>query len=133
MNGYTIRALRYPSFYLADFEAAVAFYTSVLGAPQTDEAQLKGWRLGDTWLTLFPALGLAPAGGVNPRNGEFAVEVAAPAEVDALHAALLAAGGTSCMGPQDTEMYTPMRFAAIDDPFGIRVDVYCPLPEAGAK
>ena len=128
MPGYTIRALRYPSFYLRDFEAAVAFYTRVFGEPAGEEAGLKGWQLGDTWLTLFPAEGLAPAIGVDPRNSEFAVEVSAPAEVDALYADFLAAGAKSCMPPEDTVMYVPMRFAVVDDPFGIRVDVFCPLP-----
>ena len=29
--------------------------------------------------------------------------------------------------PTDTKMYEPMRFACVDDPFGVRVDIYCPL------
>lgn len=124
---YRIRALRFPSFYLKDFAAASEFYTSIFGAPETDAEQIKGWRLGDTWLTLFPALGLAPDHDANPRNAEFALEVETPAEVDALFAAFVAAGAKGCMDPSDTEMYEPMRFAAVDDPFGIRVDVYCPL------
>jgi hypothetical protein len=24
-------------------------------------------------------------------------------------------------------MYEPMRFACVDDPFGVRIDVYCPI------
>ncbi len=24
-------------------------------------------------------------------------------------------------------MYEPMRFACVDDPFGVRVDIYCPI------
>jgi hypothetical protein len=26
--------------------------------------------------------------------------------------------------PEDTEMYEPMRFCCVDDPFGVRIDVY---------
>ena len=128
MAGYTLRALRYPSFYLADYDAAVAFYTRLLGEPGTNEDGLRGWQLGDSWLTFFPAKGAVPAPDANPRNAEFAIEVAAPAEVDVLYAAFLAAGASPCMEPQDTWMYVPMRFAVVDDPFGLRVDVYCPLP-----
>ena len=100
----------------------------LLGEPGTNEDGLRGWQLGDSWLTFFPAKGAVPAPDANPRNAEFAIEVAAPAEVDVLYAAFLAAGASPCMEPQDTWMYVPMRFAVVDDPFGLRVDVYCPLP-----
>ncbi len=30
------------------------------------------------------------------------------------------------MPPDDTKIYEPMRFACVDDPFGVRIDVYCP-------
>ena len=52
---YTITGLYYPSFYIKDFAKAVEFYTSFLGTPQTDLARIKGWKLGNTWLTLFPS------------------------------------------------------------------------------
>ncbi len=124
---FKIVALRYPSFYLQEFERAVAFYTQVFGEPQTNEESIKGWFLGDTWLTLFPAVGMAAVPGENPRNAEFAVQVEVPEQVDRLYAALLEAGAKACMAPEDTEMYVPMRFCCVDDPFGIRVDVFCPL------
>ncbi len=31
------------------------------------------------------------------------------------------------MSPADTKMYEPMRFACVDDPFGVRIDVYFPF------
>ena len=31
------------------------------------------------------------------------------------------------MEPEDTCMYEPMRFCCVDDPVGIRIDVYCPI------
>lgn len=127
MSDYEIRGLRFPSFYVKDYDAAVAFYTKIFGESEYVESHLKGWRLGDSWLTLFPAAeGIVPVKGENPRNAEFAIQVAAPEQVDALHAALLAAGATECMAPEDTWMYEDMRFSAVDDPFGIRLDVFCP-------
>ena len=30
-----------------------------------------------------------------------------------------------CWTPEDTEMYEPMRFSCVDDPFGVRINVYC--------
>ena len=124
---FRVVGLRYPSFYLLEFEGAVAFYTAVFGPPLVDQDTLKGWQLGDTWLTLFPASAEGKIAQENPRNAEFAVQVAAPEQVDALYHALLAAGASSCWEPEDTEMYEPMRFCCLDDPFGIRVDVFCPL------
>jgi hypothetical protein len=77
-------------------------------------------------LSLFPSqLGIHP--NSNPRNAEFAIQVAAPGEVDALHAALIQAGAEDCWTPEDTAMYEPMRFACVDDPFGVRIDIFCPL------
>jgi len=120
--------LNYISLYLKDFKSAVAFYTTVFGPPDEspDNVQLCGWKMGATWLTLFPS-----ANGThkdsNPRNAEFAIQVAAPAEVDALHQALLEAGAKDCWTPEDTTMYEPMRFSCVDDPFGVRIDIYCPL------
>jgi hypothetical protein len=37
----------------------------------------------------------------------------------------MAAGARPCMAPRDTSMYEPMRFGCVDDPFGVRIDVYC--------
>ncbi|NUM47007.1 MAG: VOC family protein [Anaerolineales bacterium] len=123
----SIVGLHFPSFYFKDFEAAVAFYTGIFGPPQNDDPRIKGWHLGNTWLTFFPAedMGTDPNG--NPRNAEFAVQVAAPEQVDTLYNALLEAGATPCRAPEDTRMYDKMRYCCVDDPFGVRVDVYCPL------
>jgi catechol 2,3-dioxygenase-like lactoylglutathione lyase family enzyme len=124
---YNVKGLRYPSFYIKDYEKAVAFYTTVLGPPQNDDDRIKGWFLGDSWLTLFPAEDLGHDPETNPRNAEFAIEVSAPGEVDRLYDAMLAAGATTCMAPEDTRMYEPMRFCAVDDPVSIRIDVFCPI------
>ena len=127
-KAYKISAVRFPSFYLKDFEAAVDFYTRILGPPETDQETIKGWQIGDTWLTLFPA-GAFHRKEVNPRNCEIALQVESPDQVDSLYRTLVEAGAESCWEPEDTEMYVPMRFSCVDDPFGIRIDVYCPLEE----
>lgn len=123
---FKIVDLNFISLYFLNLDEAVAFYTQVFGPP--DEVEEKdphyGWELGATWLTLFESR----AGTVkesNPRNAEFAVQLAEPGEVDRLYEALLAAGAKKCMAPRDTEMYVPMRFGCVDDPFDVRIDVYC--------
>lgn len=125
---YRILDLNYVSLYVQDFQAATVFYSGIFGAPDSIDARgpIYGWRLGATWLTLFDGKA-APAPGYNPRNTEFAIQVAAVEEVDSLYAALLAAGAQRCMAPADTRMYEPMRFACVDDPFGVRIDIYCPV------
>ena len=124
---YRVVGLSYVSLYLRALDEAVGFYTRVFGPPDSVDAKLSiyGWRMGATWLTLLPARAdTYPAD--NPRNTEFAVQVAAPAEVDALYQLLLEAGAQPCMPPADTAMYEAMRFACVDDPFGARIDVYYP-------
>jgi len=125
---FTIKGLSFVSLYMRDIEAAVAFYTSVFGPHEyTEENEiLYGWRMGSTWLTMFPSIA-GTATDRNPCNTEFAIEVSSPTEVDVLYDALIAAGATSGMTPRDTTMYVPMRFCCVDDPFGVRIDVYYPL------
>jgi uncharacterized glyoxalase superfamily protein PhnB len=128
---YQIVGLQYVSLYLEDFEQAISFYTQVFGNPTAIDQQRRiyGWHMGNTWLTLFTSVvGTVP--GSNPRNTEFAIQVAVPDQVDQLYQALISAGATICMAPADTEMYEPMRFACVDDPFGVRIDVYCPHGQA---
>lgn len=123
-----IIGLGYVSVYVADVPAAVAYYTRVFGPQAAEDARkaFVGWRMGTTWLTVFPSrAGTDPAG--NPRNAEFAVQVATPAEVDRLHTMLIEAGARTVMAPADTVMYESMRYCCVDDPFGMRIDVYCPL------
>jgi uncharacterized glyoxalase superfamily protein PhnB len=124
---YRIVALNYVSLYVKDFSEAIAFYTQVFGAPESvaENGAIVGWRMGSTWLTVFPS-SAGTARDSNPRNTEFAVQVAAVEDVDRLYGALIGAGAKECMAPKDTAMYEPMRFACVDDPFGVRIDIYCP-------
>ncbi|MGE3853497.1 MAG: VOC family protein [Planctomycetota bacterium] len=129
---WTIVGLNYVTCYVEDYDAALDFYTRMFGERENREPA--GWRMGSTWLTVFPARpeSSAPVPGANPRNAEFAIQVSRPVEVDALYNRLLAEGCTSCMKPQDTVMYESMRFSCVDDPFGMRIDVYCPVAGDGS-
>lgn len=110
------------TLYIEDYEQAVAFYTGVLGPPAYVEGPwTRGWRLGDTWLTL-----LKGAGG-GPANVEIAITVATPAEADRLHATLLAAGAQG-VAPSDEIMYEPLRYGMATDPFGATWLIVSPLP-----
>ena len=125
---FRIVNLNYVSLYFQALADAVNFYTRIFGPPESvdQKQETYGWRMGSTWLTLLPsrAPGLDPQS--NPRNTEFAVQVSAAEEVDQLYEALINAGARACMPPADTAMYEPMRFCCVDDPFGVRIDVYYP-------
>lgn len=125
---FEIVSLNYVSVYVRDLEDALSFYSGVFGPPTycEDDGRINGFKMGNTWLTIFSSdQGTSP--GKNPRNAEFAIQVKAPAQVDALHAAMISAGAANIWTPEDTTMYEPMRFASVDDPFGMRIDIYCPL------
>jgi uncharacterized glyoxalase superfamily protein PhnB len=87
-----------------------------------EDGAIYGWQMGSTWLTLFPSKEGTQKGS-NPQNTEFAIQVTAPEEVDALYQALIAAGAKKGWEPFDTTMYEEMRFCYVDDPFGVRIDV----------
>jgi len=109
---YHVVGPAYVSLYYKDFD--------------DDPGVIRGWHLGSTWLTLFPSQG-GTRPDANPCNTEFAVQAATSAEVDVLLQVLVDAGATSGWAAEDTEMYDPMRFGYVEDPFGVRIDVYCPL------
>lgn len=128
---FNVVDLNYVSLYYEDFQGAIAFYEKVFGPPEiVDEGgEIYGWHMGSTWLTLFPGKEGTHQGS-NPRNTEFAVQVSAPQEVDILYQALIEAGAKKGWDPKDTTMYEEMRFCYVDDPFGVRIDVYCPLAKS---
>lgn len=123
-----ILGLNYVSLYFSEFDKARTFYSTVFGQPDVDtgDGKITGWKTGSTWLTIFPARGGTKT-DQNPCNCEFAIQVKTHEQVDELYAAFVAAGAKGSWKPEDTEMYEPMRFAAIDDPFGVRIDIYCPI------
>lgn len=101
------------TLFYAEYEAAVDFYTQVLGAPAYVEgASTRGWPLGAGWLTL-----LRGTSG-SPRNVEVTVQMADPAQAERLHRAFIAAGGKG-PAPSDQFMYVPVRACPVQDPFGV--------------
>jgi catechol 2,3-dioxygenase-like lactoylglutathione lyase family enzyme len=105
----------------ADLERAHAFYASVLGPPAYQEDDARGWRIGDTWLTLYPG------GGTGASTIGFVIELATPAEAERLQRAFAHAGGT-VTAPSDQLMYRPIRYCRVTDPFGTDITIIAPLP-----
>lgn len=109
------------SLFFSDFEAAVDYYTSVLGPPAYVEGQgTRGWRIGNTWLTLLKWM------KENPRNIEFNIVMESPQEAERLQAAFIEAGGSGDP-PSDQLMYEPVRFCPVVDPFGTNILIFSRL------
>lgn len=110
------------ALFFHDYPAAVGYYTRVLGPPAYVEGEFtKGWRIGNTWLTLFPSK------SGDPQNAEIHLLVAKPEEVDRLQQAFIDAGGTGDE-PSDQLMYEPLRYASVQDPFGASILILARLP-----
>ena len=108
------------TLYFQDYEVAVDYYQQVLGSPAYVEGEsTKGWRIGDTWLTLLRGV------GGSPLNVEVMIITGTPQEADRLQRAFIEAGG---QGPEpvDTLMYEPIRMCPVTDPFGTNLLIYCP-------
>jgi hypothetical protein len=115
------------TLFFSDFEVAVEYYTRVLGSPAYVEgAGTRGWRLGNTWLTLLKGK------SGNPQNVEINIVMETPQEADRLRAAFIEAGGKG-EPPSDQLMYEPVRFCPVQDPFGTNILIICPLPEGSDK
>lgn len=115
------------TLYFAAFGAAVAYYARVLGPPAYVEGDdTRGWRLGDSWLTLLSG------GDGAATNVEVSIVMATPAEADRLQAAFVAAGGTGA-APSDDLMYAPVRLCRVRDPFGTAILIWSPLDPSAAR
>jgi len=121
-----IVGLNYVSLYIKDFDKATEYYTQILGPPKYVEGKTNGWPMSSTWLTIVPSK-YGSNENSNPCNTEFDIQMRSPEAVDRMYIKFLEAGAKSFSGPEDTKMYEFMRFACVDDPFGVRVDIYCPL------
>ena len=120
---YEFHGLLGTTLYFEDYEAALGYYTQVLVEPAYVEGiGTRGWRLGNTWLTLF----MGKAG--NPLNMELNIVMQTPAEADRLQAAFIEAGGVG-EAPSDELMYEPVRFCAVQDPFGTNILIISPLAQ----
>lgn len=122
MIGYVVR----------DMAATLRFYRLLgLAIPEGVEGEdfvevitPNGYRL--SWNTEKMIKGIDPE-WVEPVGGRLAVafKCASPAEVDALHATLTAAGHPSRKAPWDA--FWGQRYATVLDPDGNTVDLFCPL------
>ena len=111
------------ALFFDDYDAAVAYYTSVLGPPAYVEGKYtNGWQIGDIWLTLFPSK------SGNPQNAEIHFLVKTPEEADRLHEAFIKAGGKG-EPPSDQLMYEPIRYCSVRDPFGTDILIVSQLPQ----
>jgi len=103
------------ALYYQKYEAAVGYYTRVLGPPAYVEgSHTRGWKIGNVWLTLFPS------GSGTPQNAEIHFLVNTPAEADRLREAFVEAGGEG-EPPSDELMYEPIRYCHVKDPFGTEI------------
>jgi hypothetical protein len=115
---FDLEGVRGVTLYFSEYQSAVEFYTRVFGEPAYVEgAGTRGWRLGDTWLTLL-------AGGDGAPTGvEIPIVAATPAEAERLQQAFIDAGATGSH-PADQLMYEPVRVCPVIDPFGTQLLIY---------
>lgn len=107
-----------PTLWFTEYEAAVEYYTEVLGPPNyVENDATRGWRIGSSWLTLFAG------GDGHPENVEIGIEMESPEEADRLQRAFVEAGGTG-MDPSDDLMYAPVHSCFVTDPFGTDIHVF---------
>ncbi len=119
---FQIVGVNYVDIAAVDHQRALRFYTDVFGPPEYEEGpEVHGWRLGRTWLTIFPA-----ADGVTSNVG-FSIEVKTPQEALRLSKAFVRAGGTAAK-PRLTWMYERMRYCQVTDAVGTRLLSHCPMP-----
>ena len=115
------------TLYFSEYEAAITYYADVLGPPAYVEGEgTRGWRFGNTWLTLLKGK------SGNPQNVEINIVMETPQEADRLQAAFIEAGGKG-EPPSDQLMYEPVRFCPVQDPFGTNILIICPLLEGSDK
>jgi len=111
--------VRGATLYYQAYPAALAFFRQVFGEPAYKEGEFThGWRIGESWLTVFPANEGSPA------NLEVPVYLQTPEAVDALYAAFISAGAAGAP-PQDTLMYVPVYMTVVTDPFGVMFTLVC--------
>ena len=101
------------TLFFEEFEAAVDFYSEVLGPPAYVEGEgTRGWSIGSGWLTL-----LRGKSG-NPRNVEVTFVMNSARDAERLQRAFIEAGGEGAP-PSDQFMYVPIRSFPASDPFGV--------------
>lgn len=118
---FNFHGIRGAALYYQDYPGALAFFRKVFGEPGYVEGEFThGWRIGDTWLTVFPA------GEGAPQNVEVMLYLKTPEEVDRLYDTMLEAGAQGEQ-PVDSLMYTRVRMAVVQDPFGGMFSIICEM------
>jgi hypothetical protein len=106
------------TLYYQDYQAAVDFYQMVLGPPAYAEGEgTRGWRLGNTWLTLLQGR------SGQPSNVEVSIVMESVEEAERLQRAFIEAGATG-PEPVDGLMYEPVRLCPVTDPFGTQLLIF---------
>ncbi|GAA1319935.1 VOC family protein [Leucobacter albus] len=119
-----------------DLAASLAFYRDLgldipadaANEPHVEVVLPNGMRVGwDTVETIqgFDTEYVSPTGS---HRVAFAFQAGSPAEVDEVHARLIAAGHRSRVAPWDA--FWGQRYATVMDPDGNAVDLYAALPAA---
>ena len=109
------------ALFFEPYEAAVHYYTEVLGPPAYVEGGgTHSWRIGPGWLTL-----LKWKSG-KPQNVELIFQLDTPADAEQLQQAFITAGGQG-PAPSDQIMHEPVRYCPVQDPFGTNLLIISPL------
>jgi uncharacterized glyoxalase superfamily protein PhnB len=109
---YQLHGIHGATLYYQDYQGALSFFRKVFGSPAYVEGEnTHGWKIGNSWLTVFPAR------QGSPQNLEIPVYLQTAEEVDRLYTAFIDAGAHGTK-PEDTLMYHRVRMAIVTDPFG---------------
>ena len=120
---FAFRGIQGASIHYQDYSAALDFLRRVYGPPSYIEGEFThGWKLGDTWLSIFPSE------DGNATNMEVPVYLESARDVDKLYQAFLEAGAEG-EPPENTLMYEPVRIAFVKDPFGVAWMLVCEIAE----
>lgn len=137
MNEYTVN----PYLTIDGAAKAIEYYTKAFGATERSRMPAEdGKRLMHAEIAInggtvmmsdnFPEFCTDGEVTLPTADKPAAVQVAlhykTPAEVDAVYARAIEAGGKSVMAPED--MFWNARFAVVSDPFGHRWMLNAPLP-----
>lgn len=118
---YDILGIQGATLFYEDYAAALSFYEGVFGPPNYKQGEFThGWRLGNSWLTIFPSK------DGSPRNIEVPFYCPTRKGVDALYEAMLAAGAKG-EEPSEGLMYKPVYMSVVTDPFGVDLTLVCEL------
>lgn len=108
---------------MEEYESALSFYSSVLDpAAYVEGDSTRGWKIGDFWLTLLPAVSGNPQNSeiAASPNGEPVLAMDSFEKSRRLHEAFMDAGGEG-EEPADELMYEPARLYPASDPFGTNI------------